>query len=183
MSYVKRDDFFVYLLLFGGLGLLLTANLSCYHQKQDLVPKQVISAIYFEHIGESNKIILPVVIFEEKPAPQQLKQVLGSVFYNEADLVQVHPDDFRKICSVVNDFFLLKEPEPAEPRFGTFRVTVAAKKLAEETDSKPTVKTRVFSADQFSRLLSDILQIEKESLYRNRKLRTILASLKGRITR
>lgn len=83
-----------------------------------------VTTVYLQHIGDSGKPILPLLI-SSAPAPAgQSERVLGDVEALEATVVTVSELDLGKIVGSTKMLIGTTDEEPAAFPFGTFRVTV-----------------------------------------------------------
>lgn len=142
------------------------------------------SAVYLKHIGDSDKPILPVVISATKPSEPELKAVLGKNDSKHAILVSVTRDDLRRIMAELNKLLAPMKDEPKGHTYGTFCVTIT------ETESDPqrilpegtTRIQRTLRLKEILPVLVAIEKVERASRTRNERLRTVVASLKRRLS-
>ncbi len=83
-----------------------------------------VTTVYLQHLGESGKPILPLVISSAPPPEGQPERVLGEVEAWEASVVTVSELDLGKIVGSTKILMETAGEEPTTFAFGTFRVTV-----------------------------------------------------------
>jgi hypothetical protein len=82
------------------------------------------TTVYLQHIGDSGKPILPLVISSAPPPEGESERVLGDVEALEASFVTLSGLDLGKIVGSTKMLIETAGEEPASLPFGTFRVTV-----------------------------------------------------------
>ena len=116
----------VVVLLAASFGMVV-----CEVSAQD-ADADAVTAVYLQHVGESGKPILPLVI-SSAPLPEgEPERVLGEVEALEASVVTVSELDLGKIVGSTQMLIETAGEEPVTHPFGTFRVTVVE---AEEESS------------------------------------------------
>ena len=165
------------------IGIILTALLpsACVQQTTSGQRDEITSAVYIEHVGESNKSLLPVVIFAKKPSEAELKRVIGKVVWDQAIMVSAGEDDLRKITAAVYKSFQTTQEDTKGYKFIAFRVTIVEGK-GEKKRVLPDDKielSRVLPRDAMVLLFNAIEEIEKSSVGGNKELRIVIENLKG----
>lgn len=167
------------------IGLVLTALLpaGCARQAASEQKTEVTSAVYIEHTGESNKSILPVVIFAKSPSEAELKRIIGDVVWDMATMVNVSNDDLRRIIAVTYKFFQTTQKDAKGHKFGTFCVTIVEGKTEKKRilpDDKIEL-SRTLSPEAMMQLLNAIEEVERSSASGNEELRKTVGNLKGHL--
>lgn len=60
------------------------------------------SAVFLQHIGESNKSILPIIISDQKISMEVISTVIDELEAYEATKLQVHSDILQKITKLIH---------------------------------------------------------------------------------
>lgn len=110
-------------------------------------------AIYFQHEGDSDKPISPLVIAAEKPSDKELAEILGSEEWEVSLFFAVSSADLEKIKTVLKPHITSKDPEKPGYEFGTFKVT-----LVESGSSK----SKIFPCTEFKKILGILHPIISE---------------------
>jgi hypothetical protein len=166
-----------------GLFLIVLLPSACVPQAASEQKNGSTSAVYIEHTGASDKSILPVVIFAQKPSESELKRIIGNVVWDMATMVNVSSDDLQKIIAAVNKSFQTTQEDVKGYKFGTFRITIVEGK-GEKKRVLPEDKielSRILSRDAMILLLNAIEEVERSSIGGNKELRIAIANLKGHL--
>ncbi len=166
-----------------GLVLIALLPFGCIKQAASGQKDEITSAVYIEHIGESDKSILPVVIFAKTPSEAELKRIIGDVVWDMAAMVNVSNDDLRRIIAVTYKFFQTAQEDTKGHKFGTFRVTVVEGKNEKKRilSADEIEISRILSRDAMIPLLNAVEEIERNSAGGNKGLRTAIGNLKGHL--
>lgn len=162
-------------------SLCLAAQVACLAFSANAAPAQTLTAaIYFQHVGPSDKPIFPVVICAAKPAAVELTETLGDEA-QFASIVVISAQDLRGVLAGVTGKVTAAKEAGKQNQLGSFRVSVTqaltdpGRVLPANTDRLVRVVGREAMPAVFSSL-------EKAGAYSapNSQLKSALVAVKAR---
>ena len=85
--------------------------------------KTDVTSLFIKHTGESDKAILPLVIYSMKPDEAYLRQVIGADEWEEAFLFQLEGTDMQTIIELLQRYAKKQKLNYTGAAFGTFQLT------------------------------------------------------------
>jgi hypothetical protein len=126
-------------------------------------------AIYFQHEGDSDKPISPMVIAVEEPDEKELTEILGPDDWELRLFFAVSAKDLEKIIKVLQPYLTTKTEKESGYKFGTFEITLV---------ESGSTQSKIFSRPEFKKILEILYPLISEDY---ESLREYFETLKKRL--
>lgn len=104
-------------------------------------------ALYFQHVGESDKPISPIVIAVTEPSQNELIEIFGSDEWEFSLFFAVSAKDFQKLSKVLEPYLKRQTEGRSAFPFGSFKVTLVMDNSSQSIILPPS---------EFKKLLNEI---------------------------